>query len=135
MALGATRWTCRFVGLLQFIMATLTGFVSGILHRWRVSLGTGLMAILALLARCLTCLPSMMAFQAVDLQRFAVFLMVKCDFPHRGIKDNRVFSSESTRDHQTSNQKTCENKHTHQPSLHLPASSFSWDFVADGKCF
>ncbi len=72
------------------------------------------MTICAFFAGSFTRLPSVMAFQAINLQCFAVLLMGKCHFPIRGLENDRVWSSESTCNHQTSHHESCENKDTHQ---------------------
>jgi hypothetical protein len=100
-------------------MATLTGFMKGILCCKCLPLSTSLMALHALFARGFTLFPGVVAFQTVDLQCFTMLLMSECDFPHRSVKDDFVFGSESTRNHQTGKHKTYKDYHTKQPFLHL----------------
>ena len=77
-------------------MTTLTVFMEGILSRESFPLGLVLMALSAQLAAGLALLPGMVAFRAIDLQRFGMLFVGECNLPIRHIKDDLIFRGKSS---------------------------------------
>jgi len=78
MALSAPGWTGRFAGFLRFLMAAFAVLMESVFRRKSLSFCLGLMTINTQFAGGLALLPGMVTFQAIDLERFGMFLMGEC---------------------------------------------------------
>ena len=111
MALGATCWTSRFVGLFGLLMASFTVLMVGILCGNGLPLEFGLMAVFAQLATGLALLPSMMALQTVDLQCFGMLFVGECHLSLRRCIFNHILCSKNASGHHNGEQKAYQHPH------------------------
>ena len=95
MALSASCWTGRFVGLLSLFMTSFAILMIGILCRNGFPLGLGLMAVFAKFASGFALLPGMVAFHTINLQ-IDMLLMGKGNLPIRRIVFNHIFCKNTT---------------------------------------
>jgi len=117
MALGARCWASRFIRLLCLVMTALAVLMISILCAKGLSFCLGLMAVFAQFPRGLALLPRMVAFQAIDFQRFGMLLMSERHLSIFRIVLNHIFCKNAT-DRQNREQETYNDPNTDQPFFH-----------------
>jgi hypothetical protein len=119
MALSASRGDSFVPFFLLVVMAAFAVFVEGILGSRCLSFCFGLMTLQAQLTACVSRFPSVVALDAIDLERLRMLLMGERYLSLRGIEFNHVLCREDPTHHQHGKDKACKQTYSQNTLLHL----------------